>query len=63
MSTKVCVVCNTALKEGDRAEVLVRATYHALKSKVVYALDTDDMEVVDGTLCHVECADSPDSYS
>lgn len=62
MSNKSCQVCGLLIKEGERVEVLVRATFHALKSKVAYALDRDDLEPVGGTMVHIDCADSPESY-
>lgn len=50
-----CATCNQPIEEGDRVTVFVTATYHALKSKVAYALDKSDMEAEAETLAHVRC--------
>lgn len=59
---KACVICRKLIKEGERVEVLVRATFHVLKSKIAYALDKEDLETVSGTIAHTACADDEDNY-
>lgn len=58
-----CNICKKLLREGAHVEVLVRTTYHPLKSKVAYALDKYDMEPIVDTLVHTECADTEDFYT
>ena len=53
----ICKRCFTELKEGQTASVVVTATYHALKSKVVYALDKGDMTADPDTLIHAKGSD------
>lgn len=57
MASKICCICENLIQEGERVELVVRSTYHALKSKAIYALDQSDMEAVEDTLCHTSCAD------
>lgn len=54
----VCPKCEQRIKEGDVVQVQVTATYHELKSQVVYALDKDDMEADATTLEHQKCLQS-----
>lgn len=60
---KMCVVCHKLIKEGERVEVLVRSTFHVLKSKIAYALDKEDLETVSGTMAHVSCTDDEDNHN
>lgn len=57
-----CVVCQELFIEGDQVEGLIRSTFHVLKSKTVSALDREDMEVIPGTLAHVECCEQDDEH-
>jgi hypothetical protein len=59
---KQCIICGKLLGEGERVEVLVRATYHILKSKIAFALDKNDMEPISGTMAHVECVDDEENF-
>jgi hypothetical protein len=52
-----CRRCFTEIKEGQLASVVVTATYHALKSKVHYALDKSDMTADEDTLIHAKGSD------
>lgn len=50
----ICPNCNKVLEEGDRVRATVSSTYHFLKSAVAYALDKNDIEVLE-LLKHVDC--------
>lgn len=50
-----CARCGEVIKEGERVEVLVEATYHVLKSQVAFALDKTSLEADTSTLRHVSC--------
>jgi hypothetical protein len=50
--TNNCRRCFSPLLEGQKASVVMTATYHILKSKIAYALDKFDMEADPDTLVH-----------
>jgi hypothetical protein len=53
----MCRRCFAEIKEGQIASVVVTATFHALKSKVHYALDKGDMTADPDTLIHAKGSD------
>lgn len=57
-----CAICLEEFSDLDHVEASFRFVFHKIPSKIHYAIDKDSLEPIPGTLCHVECADSPDSY-
>lgn len=58
----VCAICEAPLKEGDKVQVVVRSTYHVLKSRIAYALDKADIDAIPQTLVHVACVEKEIGY-
>lgn len=50
-----CRNCDAILREGDRITVTVTARYHALKSKVAFAIGRDIEDANADTLQHAQC--------
>jgi hypothetical protein len=56
----ICRRCFHPLREGQKATVVVTATFHRLKSEIHYALDKADLVADPDTLVHasgIDCID------
>jgi hypothetical protein len=54
----MCAICEKELLDGDYAQVAARGTYHRLDSKVAYAFEAEDFDLMPESLAHVECIEA-----